>query len=216
MQLEPYYQDESVTLYHANCEEVYRSIFESVDIDLLLTDPPYGIDINDSPRLSRHRGFKGERWDKSPVSTDLLLSMIVRAKSAVIWGGNFYSIGPSRGYFVWDKDNDGRSFGECEYAWTNLATVPRIFRMKPQHMDGGKVHPTQKPERLIEWCIEQAAKAGDLPQVVFDPFAGSGTTGRVCKNLGLKSVLVEQSERYCEIIKQRMSQEVLELEIANF
>ena len=75
-------------------------------------------------------------------------------------------------------------------------------------MDGGKVHPTQKPLALMLWCI---GLAGDV-QTILDPFAGSGTTGRAAKDLGRKATLIEQEERYCEIAASRMAQEVLPLE----
>ena len=74
-------------------------------------------------------------------------------------------------------------------------------------MDGGKQHPTQKPERLMRWCIEQA---GDVITIL-DPFAGSGTTGRAAKDMGKRAVLIEREERYCEIAAKRLAQQVLEL-----
>ena len=114
---------------------------------------------------------------------------------------------PSRCFLVWDKQNDGRDFADCEYAWTSLDSVARIFRMRPMNMDGGKVHPTQKPEKLIRWCIAQSSTS----QTILDPFAGSGTTGRAAKDLNKNAVLIEREERYCEIAASRMAQEVLAL-----
>ena len=108
----------------------------------------------------------------------------------------------------WDKQNDGRDFADCEMAWTDINAVARIFRRRPMNMDGGKVHPTQKPLALMLWCI---GIAGDV-QTILDPFAGSGTTGRAAKDLGRKATLIEREERYCEIAASRMAQEVLPLE----
>jgi len=61
-------------------------------------------------------------------------------------------------------------------------------------------HPTQKAVALIEWCIEKA-KAGN---VVFDPYAGSGTTGVACENLNRKVRMIEINPAYCAVVLQRM------------
>jgi DNA modification methylase len=200
----PYYQDSAVTIYHGDCREIVPQLGR---FDLLLTDPPYGININKSNRLSVSRGFGGETWDSEVVDEVLLSSLFSISENQIVWGGNYYMLKPSRCFLVWDKQNDGRDFADCEYAWTSLDSVARIFRMRPMNMDGGKVHPTQKPENLIRWCIAQHS----ISKTILDPFAGSGTTGRAAKDLNKTAVLIEREERYCEIAASRMSQEVLAL-----
>jgi site-specific DNA-methyltransferase (adenine-specific) len=59
----------------------------------------------------------------------------------------------------------------------------------------------------MSWCLEFVPDA----KAIIDPFAGSGTTGRACKDRGLKCVLIEREERYCEIAARRMGQEILAL-----
>jgi site-specific DNA-methyltransferase (adenine-specific) len=66
---------------------------------------------------------------------------------------------------------------------------------------GTTVHPTQKPVALFEYLIKTYTNEGDL---VLDNCAGSGTTGIACKNLKRKYCLIEQEEKYCEIIKERL------------
>jgi len=200
----PYYQDSAVTIYHGDCREIVPQLGR---FDLLLTDPPYGININKSNRLSVSRGFGGETWDSEVVDEVLLSSLFSISENQIVWGGNYYMLKPSRCFLVWDKQNDGRDFADCEYAWTSLDSVARIFRMRPMNMDGGKAHPTQKPENLIRWCIAQSS----VSQTILDPFAGSGTTGRAAKDMNKTAVLIEKEERYCEIAASRMSQEVLAL-----
>ncbi len=68
-----------------------------------------------------------------------------------------------------------------------------------------RVHPTQKPESLMRWCIEFFPKAS----IILDPYCGSGSTLRVAKDLGLKAIGIEIEERYCEIAANRLSQGVL-------
>ena len=201
--IRPYYQDSAVTIYHGDCREVVPTLGR---FDLLLCDPPYGIGINKSHRLSVSRGFGGETWDdKAPDITPFLPV----ASKRIVWGGNYFSLAPTRCFLVWDKQNDGRDFADCEMAWTNIDAVARIFRRRPMNMDGGKVHPTQKPLALMNWCI---GLAGDV-QTILDPFAGSCTTGRAAKDLGRKCVCIEREERYCEIGAKRMQQECFTLDV---
>lgn len=195
----PYYRDDAVVIFNADCREIVPHIPKA---ELLLTDPPYGIGINKSNRLSVSRGFGGETWDDE--APDITHALTVAGKH-IVWGGNYFALPATRCFLIWDKQNDGRDFADCEMAWTDINSVARIFRKRPMNMDGGKVHPTQKPLGLMKWCIE---KAGDV-QTIIDPFAGSGTTGRAAKDLGRKCVLIEREERYCEIAANRMRQEVL-------
>ena len=112
---------------------------------------------------------------------------------------------------MWDKGQRiNQSDGELAY--TSLDGALRIWTLnRVALMQDGAQHPTQKPEELIRWCIQQAEPAA----TILDPFAGSGTTGRAAKDLGRKAVLIEREERYCEIAASRMAQGVLPLCTAN-
>jgi site-specific DNA-methyltransferase (adenine-specific) len=67
-------------------------------------------------------------------------------------------------------------------------------------------HPTQKPVALFEYLIKTYTNEGDL---VLDNCAGSGTTGVACKNLNRNFILIEKEEKYCEIARQRLRQDLL-------
>lgn len=200
MPVEPFYVDESVTLYCGDCRDVLPMLGR---FDLLLTDPPYGIGINKSHRLATSRGFIGATWDAEPIDRDALDLILNKAAQHIVWGGNYYSMPPARCFLIWDKQNDGRDFADCEFAWTSIDAVARIFRMQPMKMDGGKVHPTQKPEALMQWCI---GKAVGTVQSVLDPFAGSGTALVAAKRLGIRSVGIELNPAYCDVIVSRLRQ----------
>lgn len=202
----PYYEHAGVTIYHGDCREIAPRLGK---FDLLLTDPPYGIQINKSHRLATSRGLGGETWDDEPVQSWVLDMLRAQSDAQIIWGGNYYQLGPARCFLVWDKCNDGRDFADCEFAWTSIDAVARVFRMRPMNMDGGKVHATQKPEQLMLWCV---AQAGDV-QSIFDPFMGSGTTLVAAKRLGRKAIGIEREEKYCEIAAKRLQQEALPLEM---
>lgn len=202
--LKPYYQDEAVTIYHGDCREIVPQLGR---FDLLLTDPPYG--IGDRMKggtwgaKTKYADFRA--WDVTP-EMELLTTIVGLATKAIVWGGNYFTLPPSRCWLVWDKQNAVPTMADCELAWTNLdRPAKRSSLPVGVHTFG---HPTEKPLTLFSWCVQQA---GDV-QTILDPFAGSGTTGRAAKDLGRKATLIEREERYCDIAASRMAQEVLPLE----
>jgi DNA modification methylase len=180
------------TLYLGDCLEVMPAL---VGVDAVVTDPPYGIGITKSNRLAVSRGMGGKFWDD--VAPDL--SAIPDVPS-IIWGGNYFDLPPTRCVLVWDKNNAGRDFADFEMAWTNLDQVARRMILRPMNMDGGKVHPTQKPIAVMQWCL------GFLPnaETILDPFMGSGTTLVACAKLGRKGIGIELDPDYFEIACNRV------------
>jgi len=69
-------------------------------------------------------------------------------------------------------------------------------------MDGGKLHPTQKPIHVMEWCL------GFLPdaETILDPFAGSGSTGVACVNMGRRFIGIERDPDYFDIMCRRIDE----------
>jgi site-specific DNA-methyltransferase (adenine-specific) len=210
----PYYQDDHCTIYHGDCREILPTL---EPCDLLLTDPPYGLG-------ERWRGGGGAGWGKVRERYDEIVAwdgltvvgverlLLASAQNAVIWGGNYYALPPTRCWFVWDKkQNDQWSTAQAEMAWTNLDRTTRIFRMSQVEAYGDmlKEHPTQKPIKLMSWCIDMARH--EQASTIIDPFMGSGTTLRAAKDRGMRSIGIEQSERYCELAAKRLAQEVLPL-----
>src|SRR6185295_865129 len=111
------------------------------------------------------------------------------------------------GWLVWDKGQDICS-SDCELAFTSRdAALRRLTLNRVELQKDGAVHPTQKPLALMTWCLSFFPEA----KTVLDPFAGSGTTGRACKDLGLRCVLIERDEAYAAAAARRMGQEVLPL-----
>jgi DNA modification methylase len=180
------------TLYLGDCLSIMPALGK---VDACLTDPPYGIGITKSNRLAVSRGMGGKSWDD--VAPDL--SAIPDVPS-IIWGGNYFDLPPTRCVLVWDKNNAGRDFADFEMAWTNLDQVARRMILRPMNMDGGKVHPTQKPIAVMQWCL------GFLPnaETILDPFMGSGTTLVACAKLGRKGIGIELDPDYFEIACKRV------------
>lgn len=170
------------------------------NVDAVVTDPPYGISITKSNRLAVSRGMGGKSWDDQPINSDAVALIRSKAPSQIIWGGNYFDLPPTRAPLVWDKNNAGRDFADFEMAWTNLDMVARRFIFRPMNMDGGKLHPTQKPIQVMQWCL------GFIPQAntILDPFMGSGTTGVACVKTGRSFVGIEIDEGYFEISCERI------------
>ena len=202
--MKPYYQDEYVTLYCGDCREIVPTLGK---FDLLLTDPPYGIgDKMKGGTWGLKQQYADFRtWDIAP-ETETLNYMSSKARNSIIWGGNYFSLTPSRCWLSWSKINVVQTMASMELAWTNFDKPAKEWRGKVGTHDTG--HPTQKPVALMTWCI---TRAGDDIQTILDPFAGSGTTGVAAKLLNRKCMLIEREEKYCEIAARRLSQGVLPL-----
>ena len=207
----PYYADDKVTLYLGDC----RDVTEWLAADVLVTDPPYGIAwVSNS--LSRSRLAAGKAnmpifGDDEPFDPRPYLN----AKRHILWGANNYAdkLPPRYGWLIWDKRPGGErnSQSDAELAWTDFLGSVRIHRQRWMgimrdgvecpFVGGGLVHPTQKPEALMQWCL---SLAGDS-QTVFDPFMGSGTTGVACAQLGKAFTGIERERKYFDIACERIS-----------
>lgn len=167
--------------------------------DAIVTDPPYGIGITKSNRLAVSRGLGGKSWDDEPADMTALLAL---GCQMIVWGGNYFDLPPCRGPLVWDKNNAGRDFADFEMAWTNLDMVARRIVYRPMNMDGGKLHPTQKPIAVMEWCL------GFLPDAltILDPFCGSGSTLVACQRMGKQGTGIERDPDYFDIACRRVEE----------
>jgi DNA modification methylase len=215
--MKPYYQDDAVTIYHGDCREILPTLER---FDLLLTDPPYGINAEDFrsslPDTKGKTFVKAIPGDDSLDAADWLMHWIASDQAAVIWGANnFPQLLPHKGRWIcWDKrltkEADKMLGSAFELAWENRKSgfdaMLRVLHGGVVNADGGKrFHPTQKPVTLFRKVLGRYAKA----KTILDPFAGSGTTGVAAKLEGRKATLIEMEERYCEIAAKRLAQGVL-------
>ena len=209
--MKPYYQDSACTIFHGDCREILPQLPK---VDLVLTDPPYGIGRDGSkfstgPTGGGRKAYEFLGWDKMRPPKEIFDLIFLVSSSQIIWGGNYFCdiLPPTMRWLVWDKGQRiAQSDGEL--AWTSEQKALRIFtenRMAIQQ--DGAVHPTQKPESLFKWCLNFFPEA----KTILDPFMGSGTTLRAAKDLGRKAIGIEIEEKYCEIAVRRLKQEVLSL-----
>jgi DNA modification methylase len=222
--LKPYYQDDSVMIYHGDCREILPQIDQ---VEMVLTDPPYN-EVN--RKTGGLRTIDKGGADDMPVDVEwLALSISETATgSAYVWCGieqvselrrQFVEAGMSTRAAVWHKTNPSPMNGDllwlsaielCVFARHSKATFhphceAPVWTGPTQPRDD---HPTAKPEWLFSKLIQASTNSGET---ILDPFMGSGTTLRVAKDLGRKAIGIEIEERYCETAIERLAQEVLGL-----
>mgnify|MGYP001248551438 CR=1 FL=1 len=198
---EPYYQEDGITIYCGDCREILPQLTGKVD--LVLTDPPYGHGKKWSGGTWASNPIYDDAfiWDSKPVDNDLLLASIQMGGQAIVWGGNYFTLPPSRCWLEWEKSSKMDTLADFELAWTNFDKPAKKWK-EDRNPDGKRAHPTQKPLSLFEWCIKFAEGA----QSILDPFLGSGTTAVAAKRLGRKCIGIEISEKYCKIAVDRLRQ----------
>ena len=191
------------TLYCADCREVLPLLPR---FDLVLTDPPYGMGFAAQPTdYQRKNGMKPADWDNAPAPDWLMGLMREKADRLIVWGGNYYSLPPTRGWLAWLKQGNAPSMADLELAWTSMDMNARWFEksVKSASLEKqlqGAAHPTQKPVDLMVWSMNFAPEA----QTVCDPFMGSGTTGVACAQLGRKFTGIERERKYFDIACERI------------
>lgn len=137
--------------------------------DLAIVDPPYGIGISKNPVRQMH---KKKDWDNEIPSKQYFDELFRVSKNPIIWGGNYFDLPPSQGFYIWDKKQpENFSLAMCEYAWSSIQKPAKIWSLSVMK-EQNKIHPTQKPIELYEWLIMRNAEKG---YKILDTHLGSGS-----------------------------------------
>jgi DNA modification methylase len=197
--------------------DAVEKLMEGNSVDMIYTDPPYGISI-----VGKNGKVGGDNLAKNgvyaPVAGDDSINVALEAiqvihtlnaKVEIIWGGNYYanSLENKASWIVWDKRGNmaSNNFADCELAWCSSGTAARIYKqiwsgMIKEGESGKRVHPTQKPIALAEWCYEQY---GEKCETILDLFAGSGSSLIACETKKKRGFMMELSPNYCDVIVKR-------------
>jgi site-specific DNA-methyltransferase (adenine-specific) len=197
--------------YHADCLDILKELPDK-SIDLVLTDPPYGIGINNSGRLVKERRFKVKDWDNKTPEKIYFDEIFRISKNQIIWGGNYFIkyLDNTRCIIVWDKGQpENISFAMNEIAWTSFNESSKTYYKRPQGFYFE--HPTQKPVKLFEWCLINYSNENDL---ILDPFSGSGTTAIACHNLNRRFICIEKDKEYYEKSVLRYENHIKQLKLS--
>jgi site-specific DNA-methyltransferase (adenine-specific) len=176
-------------------------------VDGVVTDPPYGIGFAAQPtRYQRANGMAAVAWDDARPQ-DVVDQIVAQFPRAIIWGGNYFALRPSRGWLVWSKSGNAPSMADLEMAWTSLDMNARAFEKSVKSASLEKnlqtaAHPSQKPVGLMEWSIGFIPGSG----AILDPFAGSGTTGVACVRRDRPFVGIEVDPGYFDIACRRIEE----------
>lgn len=219
MILKPYYETELGKLYHGDCLEIMPHL---EPVDLVLTDPPYGINMAE--------------WDKTIPTDKVFRLLIKKSQNQIIWGGNYFNLPHNEGWICWDKtfSDDIRqkkltkggvpreNMSDFELIWTSFLKKSKFIRytyignlkgfndnLSVDYKQPKKEHPTQKPIDLILCIMELCPKHNSI----LDAFLGSGTTAVACERLGCRWIGIEIEEKYCAISAKRIENERKQLRL---
>jgi site-specific DNA-methyltransferase (adenine-specific) len=174
--------------------------YEDNYFDLAIVDPPYGIGISSNPVRQKH---SKKKWDDNIPQKDYFAELFRVSRNQIIWGGNYFDLPPTQGFFIWDKKQPHDfSLAMCEFAWTSLQKPAKMWSLSVLK-EKGKIHPTQKPVELYEWLLMNNAKEGDK---ILDTHLGSGSIAIACHNLGFDLTACELDKEYYEAALKRLKQ----------
>ena len=208
------------TIILGDCLEVMKQIPDK-SIDLVLTDPPYGIGYDGNTTIhgkggksstfkNKEQAHKKFNWDNETPQKIFFDEMIRVSKNQIIWGGNYFTdkLPVSRGWLYWDKkisNPNNITHSDGELAWTSYGK--RLIKYSVDWIGFGRInsgesnlHPTQKPEKLFKKILLDYSKEG---QTILDPFAGSGTTAIACHDLKRNFICIEKEPEYHRIATDR-------------
>lgn len=195
------------TLYLGDCATILPTL---EPVDLVCTDPPYGIGeaagrAKSRGKLAKAIDYGNDDWDNQPIDPGVMAAVRNAGRWQIIFGGNYYDCPAAKCWLIWDKVNGDNDFADCELAWTNLPKAVRLIRymwngmLREKGAQRGD-HPTQKPLEVMKWCIGHAPQS----ETVLDPFMGSGTTGVAAIQMGKAFIGIEREERYFEAACRRI------------
>lgn len=227
---EIFYESDQVQLWHGRAEEVLPGL-KTESCDLVLTDPPYGVEYKS--------GMRRDAWEVAgdgadPESRDVVEQILLQCVRLVGQNRHLYVFGPESlaridakvskpAQLIWSKG--AVSMGDLSSPWgpgheelhfyTSLhrhggkrgkETGPVRLRKGSVLTYGRKTgrtlrHPTEKPLELLAELVESSSRVGET---ILDPFAGVGSTGVAAVLAGRKAVLVEFELEYCQVAKERL------------
>lgn len=198
--------------------------------DLAIVDPPYGIGEGNKKNKTRssYTGFGGnKKWveandygggefDNNIPDQNYFTELFRVSKNQIIWGANYMVefLKPSMGWIVWDKDNGNSDQSDCELAHSSFDCGLRKFTYRwqgllQQNMKNkeSKIHPTQKPVALYNYCLQNYATSGNK---ILDTHLGSGSSRIAAYKLGFDFWGTELDKDYFEAQEKRFKKAINE------
>ena len=179
----------------------FMAAFPDNFFDLAIVDPPYGIGASDVKFINGTSKtdkpyYKLNCWDKERPSEQYFCELKRVSKNQIVWGGNYFAdiLGQFRCYIFWDKTIHGNSYADGELAWTSFDKVARYYRKNIAQVNSeGRMHPTQKPITLYQFCLKEFGLQG---QKILDTHLGSQSSRIAAWKMGFDFWGCEIDEQY--------------------
>lgn len=202
-------------------EEAIKEIDNNV-VDLVVTDPPYGMSFKSNFRKVKHKEIQNDNnldwlpdWVtelKRVCKQDAHLYIFCSWHNIDVFKkevGNHFNV---KNILIWEKNNTGMGDLEGDYApkyemilfcsngkkKLNGNRDANILKAKRTQNEN---HPTEKPINLISYLIEKSSQKGDL---VLDTFGGSCGTAIACRQKERNCICIEIEEDYCKVANDRL------------
>jgi len=210
--------------FNEDCKKVMAR-YPDGHFDLAIVDPPYGIKQdghreNNCSKIAKTKNYHKALWDMASPDEEYFSLLFAKSKNQIIWGANHFieSIPINTPcWIVWDKDNAGSNFADCELAWTSFDTAVRMFKYRWNGMLQGnmkdkeeRIHPTQKPVALYRWLLQNYATPGAK---ILDTHLGSGSSAIAAHRMGFEFVGCEIEEVHFTDMDKRFKKEITKQEI---
>ena len=184
--------------------------------DLAIVDPPYGIgaggtSFKNGTSKNETIGFKENDWDLERPSKEYFKETQRVSKNQIIWGGNYFAdlLPPKMCWIFWDKGTGDNSYADGELAWTSFDKAVRKYKKSwvGANANNGtpRIHPTEKPNSLYEFCLMNYAQEGDK---ILDTHLGSGSIALACHNLDYELTACELDTDYYEASIKRIKNHI--------
>ena len=194
--------------------------YEDKYFDLAIVDPPYEIErfkkVTENPTdkdVHAKRFQKMELINNTKPSNKYWRELFRVSKNQIVWGANNFTLPESEYFLVWDKKQAMPNLARCELAFVSmgLKKPAKIFEYSiHKHNQTEKIHNTQKPVSLYEFCLINYAKEGDK---ILDTHLGSGSIALACHNLGYDLTACELDKEYYDSAIKRIKQHQQQLTI---
>ena len=192
-------------------------LMDGVKADMVFTDSPYGVNIvNEKGKVGADNLAKNGVY--APVIGDDTTDTAQQAydiysqlcDKMILWGGNYFLdfLPSSDGWLIWDKRGESgirNNFADGEMAWCSFHTPVRIYHqlwngMIREGEHEKRVHPTQKPIRMLSEILQDFTNEGDI---ILDVFGGSGSTLIACEQMNRTCYMMELDPHYVDVIIER-------------
>jgi site-specific DNA-methyltransferase (adenine-specific) len=187
--------------------------------DLAIVDPPYGINRGGQTetftknKKHKRKHFENKGWDNEIPNKIYFNELFRVSKNQIIWGANYYTqyLPSSMGWIFWDKGQDlSMSDGELAYTSFQIALRRKIINRGQLMIEGGTIHPTQKPVALYKWLLSKYAKQGDK---ILDTHLGSGSSRIAAYEMGFDFTAFELDTEYYEAQEKRYNAHIAQLKL---